>query len=1121
MKCPECKRQNPEDANFCNECGSKLKPTCPQCGKLNPLGSKFCNECGLNLANQFYPDLSSRSLQQPTSSSTPPEPAALPEGERRQATIVFSDLSGYTSLNERLDPEEVEAFMSQIKDEAVRIVESHEGIVNQFIGDEVVAIFGIPTAHEDDAVQAIKAAKKIHEVVCQISLQVEKETGAQLRMHTGISTGLVVTHSRDVRDGSYGMTGDAVNIGARLVSSAKINEILVCPETKNLMVPFFDVKALDAIRVRGKTLPIIPYQVKGQSAIQTRFEAAENKGFTHFTGRKSELMMLHSCFENMQEGKGQFVTVVGEAGLGKSRLVYEFRHSLDRSEITVLQGRCQSYGKSIPYFPHINALRRGLNLHEDDTLSELHVKIVSNVLKIDPSLEQYLPIYLHLLSVPSNEYPLPKQLRGQELIDAIHETLSAIIILNSKRQPYVSILEDWHWVDEASNAALKHIISVIPSHKVMLIVIYRPDYKKYWGNWSHHTSVTLNRLDLQSCEEITKSIWNVDHIPEGIAPLVHERTDGNPFFIEEICNALFKDGKIRTENRHAVMTQSLENLSLPNSVQAVIRARLDRLNQYNHEVLRLASVIGREFSHRILEQITTFKEQLSEAIDDLKVSELIQQIRVIPESEYMFKHVITQEVTYETILLKRRKELHGLVGRAIEELYQNRIEEQVNLLYRHFSRAENWTKAAEYGGKAAKRAYRLGQFKESVSMFDNAKLCLKKLSKTRTNQEKLIDMELEMIWPLQFLGQQDRALGICKEAESVADVLNDPMRRGKIDFAYGLLYFFENQYDWAEMYYLKILQNPVKVELKELIETVKFPLAVTYFSTGSWKNAADLYSEVILNREQAGTEGEYSEELPFLPFTHSCHHLAYIRALQGHIKEAKKLIQKGHTPDFKNISNLQSQAYCTLWHSAFSVLIGEDFDVYERVSEVLDFAKKTDSPILLFLLYAAKGNACMANQDIESAMTAYKSSMSMIAGTAHRRYLDEVYHNFIEVLLELGDFSSAKKYFEEAQDLIPLNPKINTARFDYLKARLISSSNSPDYDQAEKLFKRSFKADEESGAVVLAARKRYYFGCMLKQKGEIDRSQMIMAKISPLFENWGIPIWKQKCLQELEALRLT
>lgn len=252
MKCPECKRQNPEDANFCNECGSKLKPTCPQCGKLNPLGSKFCNECGLNLANQFYPDLSSRSLQQPTSSSTPPEPAALPEGERRQATIVFSDLSGYTSLNERLDPEEVEAFMSQIKDEAVRIVESHEGIVNQFIGDEVVAIFGIPTAHEDDAVRAIKAAKKIHEAVCQISLQVEKKTRAQLRMHTGISTGLVVTHSRDVRDGSYGMTGDAVNIGARLVSSAKINEILVCPETKNLMVPFFDVKALDAIRVRGK-----------------------------------------------------------------------------------------------------------------------------------------------------------------------------------------------------------------------------------------------------------------------------------------------------------------------------------------------------------------------------------------------------------------------------------------------------------------------------------------------------------------------------------------------------------------------------------------------------------------------------------------------------------------------------------------------------------------------------------------------------------------------------------------------------------------------------------------------------------------------------------------------------
>ena len=427
-----------------------------------------------------------------------PNPAPLPEGERRQATIVFSDLSGYTSMNERLDPEEVEAIMSRIKKEAVRIVERHEGIVNQFVGDEVLALFGIPTAHEDDPVRAVKAAMEIHELVRKISPEVEERIGTKLRMHTGISTGLVVTHIRDIREGSYGITGDTVNIGARLATRAEADEILVGPETHSLIAPYFKTNALESITVRGKTKPLTPYRVIGESAVQTRFEAARIQGFTAFTGREHELTTLYSCLEKTLAGKGQFVTVVGEAGLGKSRLAYEFRHSLNRSAITVVQGRCQSYGTSIPYFPHINALRRGLNLRDEDTPVELHEKAVFNVLAIDPSLEQYLPLYLHLLSIPSEAYPLPEHLHGQELAYAIQKALAAINILNAKRKPYVLILEDWHWADEASDLALKHIISVIASHPVMVLVIYRPEYGSNWGHWSHHTPITVSASELST-----------------------------------------------------------------------------------------------------------------------------------------------------------------------------------------------------------------------------------------------------------------------------------------------------------------------------------------------------------------------------------------------------------------------------------------------------------------------------------------------------------------------------------------------------------------------------------------------------------------------------------------------
>jgi tetratricopeptide (TPR) repeat protein len=722
----------------------------------------------------------------------------------------------------------------------VQIFERHEGIVNQFVGDEVLALFGIPTANEDDPVRAVRAAQELHREVRQISLEVEDLIDTQLRMHSGISSGLIVTHLRDIRDGSYGITGDTVNIGARLATRAEADEILVSPETFKQITPYFETEALEEITVKGKTQPLIPYRVIKESTVRTRFEAAEQRGFTSFTGREHELTALHSCLDKAMSGNGQFVTVVGEAGMGKSRLVYEFRHSLNRNTITVLQGRCQSHGTRIPYFPFINALRRGLNLSDEDKPIELHEKVVSNALAIDQTLEQYLPIYLYLLSISSEAYPLRAHLKGQELINEIQKALAVIITLNTQTQPMVLLLEDWHWADEASDSALKHLVSVISPYPLMLMVIYRPEYSAYWANWSHHTPVILRALDGLTCENFIKAVWSADHLPEGIGSLIHERTGGNPFFIEEISSALIEEGTVQVKDKQAMLTRPLDKLTLPDTVQAVIRSRLDRLDQYSRESMRLASVIGREFTRRILEQISTFKEQLSQSLENLKVLELIQQIQVVPEMEYMFKHVITREVSYETLLHQQRKELHGLVGQAIEELYQDRIEEQVDILHHHFRQAENWSKAVKYGRLAANRAYRLSQFQEAVAVFEQTKSCLQHLPEDRSRQETLLDILLEMIWPLHFTGDQDQAIEICKEAEPIARSLKDQVRLGKVNLEFGLHYFMKNQYRLAETYLLKILELPENKETNTLINSVKFPLATTYFSLAQWQKAADI-----------------------------------------------------------------------------------------------------------------------------------------------------------------------------------------------------------------------------------------------------------------------------------------
>jgi len=1103
MKCSACRSENPEKKKFCHECGAKLSWICPQCGADILPSDKFCGECGQKLDN---------------AKEETEKPTAEVEGERKHVTVLFSDLSGFTAMSERLDPEEVKEIMSRVFGEIAQVVAKYEGFIEKFVGDAVMALFGVPKVHEDDPVRAIRAAREVHDLVKAISPKLEQRIGRPLTMHSGVNTGLIVTGEVDVGKGTHGVVGETLNVASRLAEMAGPDEILTGEQTREQIAPYFEIRPLGARTIRGKGQPVTTYLVMGELAVRTRFEAAKRRGFTPLTGREQELATLHSCFGKAAAGYGQFVTVVGDAGVGKSRIMYEFRHSLDGDKITVLEGRCQSYGSDTPYFSLINALRRGLRLREEDTPGELLEKAVAGILTIDHTLEQYLPLYLHLLSIPSEDYPLPKHLQGQELKSAFQDALAAINILNSKRQPMVIILEDWHWVDEASDSALKYIVGVIAAHSLMVVVIYRPEYTSNWRNWSYHTPIVLRPLNSQHSENINKSVWAVDQIPEGLTALIHDRTGGNPLFIEEICSVLAEEGTVQVRDREAVLTNPLEQLTLPDTVQAVIRARLDRLDRYARDSLRLASVIGREFARRILERISTSRDQLSQSLETLKVLDLIQQVQVVPEAAYMFKHVLTQEVTYETLLHQKRKELHDLVGQAIEELYQDRIEEQLDLLHHHFSLAENWAKAADYGRQAANRAYRLSQFDEALMMFERTQECLSKLPEDRSRQEALIDLQLEMVWPLHFLGHQDRAIEICQEAESVARSLEDPARLGKVFFEYALSYFFKGHYKKAERYYLEILEQPEERRVDELVGSVKFPLAVNYFSQAKWEQAEDLYSEVIRSCEANNTQTEYAEEYPFLPYTHSCTHLGYIRALQGRIGEAKELMKRGNTPVLNSISNLQSKVWCAVWHSSFSALIGEDQGALTRVQEALKIAEETDSPILCFLCYAAKGNALLAAEEFDSALEVYQQALQAIEGTEHRRQLEAVYYNLVRVNLDVGDWAEAERFYEAGFPLVQLNPEREAPRFDFLKGRLLSSGGSLDFNQAEAFFEKSVRTDETSGAVVLAAQTRFYLGQMLAQKGEIDRSLSLLNELRSQFKNWGIAFWQKKSEQAMKAV---
>ena len=646
------------------------------------------------------------------------EPAIAQGGERRNVTAVVFLLSGLTALGESRDPEETEKAIRSIREEVQGVVEEHGGVVNQFLRDEVVAFFGIPTAHEDDPLRAVRAARAVGAALDGAQGGPAGKGG--LSMQAGIDTGLVVVKPGEEGSGRHAVTGTALTRAAELAAAARKTQLLISGETQRRVAPYFELKEISEGKTKKKNRGAPHFLVVDESVVQTRFEAAEMKGLTEFSGREPELVALRGCLDQALAGQGRFATVMGEAGIGKSRLLHEFRQGLDREQVNVLEGRCQSTGENTPYLPLIDALRQGLRLSDEDSPETLVEKVAANTLAIDPALEPNIPLYLHLLSIQDENYPLAENLKGEDLRAAIGQALGAIITQSALRQPLVFILEDWHWTDEASDTALRFLLGLVASVPLLLIVSLRPEYGRAWPNLSFHAHLVLQPLLGLQGIEIVRSAFGVEELPEALGEMIHGRTGGNPFFIEEMCNNLLEEGIVRIEGKKAILADQAAKVVLPGTVQAVIRSRLDRLDPQSRGVLQLAAVIGREFDLRILEQAHADPSSLLERLEGLKAQEILRQTRMLPDPVYQFNHVLTQEVVYETLLLQRRRDLHVKVGQVIEEMHAGHLNEHVEALADHMERGGIWDKAIQFHVDAGIKAKRNHFMKPALHHFDRA-----------------------------------------------------------------------------------------------------------------------------------------------------------------------------------------------------------------------------------------------------------------------------------------------------------------------------------------------------------------------------------------------------------------
>jgi class 3 adenylate cyclase len=796
MRCPHCHHENRDEARFCAACGSSLAARCPTCGYEPPLGAAFCDHCGTPLTRPPPPIPPPAAPHPQTLHTYTPKHLAEKiltarsalEGERRQVTVLFADLAGFTTMAEKLDPEEVHQIMDHCFERITAEVHRFEGTINQYTGDGVMALFGAPIAHEDGPRRAVHAALGIQRALREYGEELQAERGLLLHMRIGINTGPVVVGKigDDLRI-DYTAVGDTTNLAARLQQMAQPGNVVISAATHQHMAGFFETRDLGELPVKGRA-PVRAFEVLQPRISRSRFDVAVERGLTPLVGRERELATLRERFREVKAGRGQVVGIAGEAGMGKSRLVLEFRRALAQASeaVTWLEGHCISFGQASPFLPLIEQLRENFQIDELDGEPEIIAKVEQGMRRME-ELELYIPAIRYLLSVDPSD-PALAAMEGAARRRHLFAALGALSIRGARRRPLVLVVEDLHWIDTSSEEFLTALLDAVAGVPLLLLVTYRIGYTPPFGSRSFYTTLTLRSFSEAETLAMAGQALGTAQFPPELHTALMEKTEGVPLFIEEVTKALLDLGVLRREEGAYWLVKRLSEVRVPETIQGIIMARLDRLGEDGKRTVQLASVIGRQFLVRLLARVAGLTDRLEGLLRELQALEIIYEQGLLPEPAYIFKHAVIQDVAYNSLLIQRRKALHRAVGEAIEELYQDRLEEHYAELAHHFSQSETWDKALAYHRQAGIQAFARSSLREALAGFEQALAALHHLPARQETCEQAIELRLEMRNVLIALGDFGRMVDLLGEAEALAKTLDDPRRLGWVS-AYLSPYF--------------------------------------------------------------------------------------------------------------------------------------------------------------------------------------------------------------------------------------------------------------------------------------------------------------------------------------------
>jgi class 3 adenylate cyclase/DNA-binding winged helix-turn-helix (wHTH) protein/tetratricopeptide (TPR) repeat protein len=1028
------------------------------------------------------------------------------EGERKQATVLFADLKDSLELIRDLDPEAAQQLLDPALHAMMDAVHRYEGTVNQVLGDGIMALFGAPIAHEDHAVRACYAALTMQTALRAYAEDVYRTHGRTLQSRIGLNSGDVVVRTihNDLHM-DYSAVGQTTHLAARMEQAALPGTILFTDAIRRLVEGLMRVKAMGPMPIKGLAAPVEVFELLGAIGLQRRLQAAAARGLTRFVGRQTELAALNAALTQAGAAHGQVVAVVGEAGVGKSRLLYEFVQTAHTQGWLVLDSAAVSYGQATPYFPVVNLLRRYYHLEERDDIRTVRAKVTAQVQTLDTTLEETIPALLALLDALPADSPF-WQLDAPQRRQRTLLALKRVLLRESQAQPVLLVCEDLHWLDTETQALLESLIESLPTARLLLLVNYRPGYRHGWGSKTYYTQLRLDPLPAASADTFLQALLGDNPSLASLNPLLIQRTEGNPFFLEESVRTLVETGVLVGEPGAYRMAQALPTIQVPATVQAVLAARIDRLPSEEKHLLQTAAVIGTEIPFSLLQAVGELPEEaLRLGLAHLQNAEFLYEASLFPELAYTFKHVLTQEVAYGSLLHAQQRGLHARIVVALEALAVDRVVEQVERLAYHALRGEVWDKALVYSRQAGEKAMARSAHHEAVGYFEQALSALPHLPGQRDMREQAIDLRLALRSALLSSGDLGRILACLREAETLAEALDDPRRLGQVSVFLSTHFRRIGAYDQAIAAAQRALALATASGDSVLHALANQYIGLAYAAQGDYRRAIDCLKQTVASLDGAQRRERFGQL--FLPAVLSRADLALCHAGLGTFAEGRAFGEEG----LQIAEAVAHPSSLMLAYRGIGLLALRHGDLPRALpvlEQALGLCEDADLPAYFPLIAAVLGAAYTLDGRIAEAVPLLTQALEQATATEIVSLQALCRLSLSEAQLLAGRLEEAHVLAEGALAHARTHQERGHQAYALrLLGDIAARRDSPEVEQAEAHYREALALAGELGMRPLQAHCHLSLGTLYIRMGQREHAHTALSTAIALYRDMGMTFW--------------